>query len=347
MSGGRFRGAAFAAVFFLTLGCGGAQQGEFVLTDQCSGLPILSCSVPHGWMAGGKVMWLRNLSQPVRYYAIAADPSSGEKMILGSTLTLLPKNPYTRLEQAADITVPSVVGRRLTDEIVGLYGIGNVRVSAASFSPYDAKTAKPVIDRHLAEARRSHVNVTQCNYGLLRLRYSGKIGGHPRVVNCLAPYLLLELNGVSSIGQMMSVDSVCTEPGAEKGGVARMEAFARTRRVCPAFELYCSRIIQNNTMANIRTQGECLDLFLRTTGENSRRISAANARWCDAIRGEERVVNPHTGQAAFVSTQYDHCSFGANGEVLYWNGEGRTAGFNPSQSAAFGHTTWATPKSVR
>lgn len=326
------------------ISCYGARPREFVLSDQGSGLPILSCSVPEGWLAGGKVMWIRNPSQPVRYYAIATEPKTGDKMILGSTLTLQPKNPYTRLAQAADVTTPTQVARRLADEMVGLYGLGNIRVSAAMFSPYDAKVAKPVIDKCLAEARRSLMNVTQCNYGLLHLRYTGRIGGQARVVNCFAPYLLMELNGVSSLGQMMSVDSCCTVPGGEKAGIARMEAFARTRRPCPAFELYCRRIIQGNTLANIRTQNECLDLFLRTAGENSRKVSAANERWCEAIRGERRVVNPHTGKETFVSTQYDHCSFGANGEVLYWNGDGATAGFNPNQNAAFNHTTWILPK---
>ena len=341
------RGVVALACMLLALGCSAARQGEFILTDQSTGLPILSCSVPKGWLAGGKVLWMRNISQPVRHYAIATEPRTGNKMILGSKVTLIPKNPYTPLAQAADITNPTLVARRLTDEIAGLYGMKNVRVAGATLDSYDAKVARPVIDGFIAEARRSQLNLTRCSYGLLRLRYFGQVTGRPQVVNCFAPYCLVEINGMSSLGNILSADSCSTTLEGENAGIALMEAFARTRKPCPMFELYCNNLIQKGTLANIRSQNECMDVFLRTTGENARRISAANARWCDAIRGEERVVNPHTGMTTFVSTQYDHCSLGANGEVLYWNGDGAAARFNPNQSSAFNHTTWTAPKKIR
>lgn len=321
-----------------------AKPGPFVLTDPGTGLPILSCVVPDGWVAGGQVLWIRNPNQPVRYFATATDPRTGDRMVLGSTVTFMPRNPYTRLDQAADITVPSQVARRLADEIAGLYGIRGLCVSSAMFSPYDAKTAKPFVDRRVADARRSLINLTRCDYGLLRIRYVGQVGGRPRVVNCSAPYCLLELNGVSSLGEILRIDSCLSSKEGEKAAIARMTAFAGTRQLCPGFERFCSQIIQKNTMIMVRSQSECLDIFLRAAGESSRRISAANARWCDAIRGEERVVNPATGRETFISTQYDHCRFGANGEVLYWNGAGATAGFDPGVSPAFSHTTWTAPK---
>ena len=317
-----------------------AKPGPFVLTDPGTGLPVLSCAVPDGWVAGGQVIWVRNPNQPVRHFATATDPRTGDRMVLGSTVTFIPKNPYSRLDQAADIAVPSQVARRLVDEIAGLYGLRNARVSSAMFSPYDAKAAKPVVDRHVAEARRSLLNLTRCDYGLLRVRYVGQIGGQPRVVNCFAPYCLLEINGASSLGEVLRIDSCSSSREGEKAAVARLTAFAGTRQLCPGFEHFCRQIIQKNTMIMVRSQSECLDIFLRAAGENARRISAANARWCDAIRGEERVVNPATGRETFISTQYDHCRFGANGEVLYWNG----AGFNPNESSAFNHTTWTAPR---
>jgi len=331
------------ACLYATAACAAA-PGPFVLTDPSSGFPILSCVVPKGWVAGGKVMWLLNPSQPVRHYAIATDPKSGEKMILGSTVTLLPSNPYTKLDQAVELTSPAHVARTLTAEIVGLYGLQNVRVAGATFTAVDANKAKPIIDRSLAEARASMLTLTKVHFGILRLRFVGQLRGQPRVVNCLAPYLLLELNGVSSLGTLLSVDSYLTAPGGEKLGQARLEAFAGTRKICLAFELYCKRMIQQNTLTIIRSQNECLDLFLRTARENANRVSAANARWCDAIRGEERVINPHTGRETFVSTQYDHCRIGANGETLYWNADGAGAGFDPNTSPAFNHTTWSSVK---
>lgn len=339
----------FRAIFALTLllaatAAAARRDGPFVLTDQSTGLPILSCSVPKGHLPGGKVIWIRNPSQPVRYYAIATDPTTGFKMILGSTLTLQPRNPYTPLARAADITVPNQVAQRLADEIVGLYGLKNLRVVGATLSPFAPNVSKPLVDKAVADARRSLVPLTMCNYGLLRLRYTGLLNGRPRVVNCFAPYGLMEFGGASSLGQMTHIDSCCTTLQDENAGIARMVAFARTRQICPAFESFCTRIIQKNTQIMINSLNECLDIFLQTAGENSRRISAANARWCDAIRGEERVVNPSTGRATFISTQYDHCRLGANGETLYWNGDGAAAGFNPNESAAFNHTTWSAPR---
>ena len=70
--------------------------------------------------------------------------------------------------------------------------------------------------------------------------------------------------------------------------------------------------------------------------------SSAVDRFCDAIRGEEKVTNPATGRECYISTDYDHCAVNAFGDQLYWNGSGTTANFDPNANANFNDVHWGT-----
>ena len=58
---------------------GGSARGRFFLVDQRTQMPVVSCAVPHNWMAGGKATWTTQRNLPVNWYVWALSPDQETK----------------------------------------------------------------------------------------------------------------------------------------------------------------------------------------------------------------------------------------------------------------------------
>lgn len=110
------------------------RKNNFVLFDRFrTGLPIVHCQLPAGWMAGGKVLWFEGVLQPVRYFVSAYDMRSLDWMTLGSVFCRQPSFEYTPLAKAIELTDPNNVAKFLAQEMSGGCAIcaSRVRPSAS------------------------------------------------------------------------------------------------------------------------------------------------------------------------------------------------------------------------
>lgn len=337
--------------------------GCFVLNDQRTGFPVLSFEVPGGWVAGGKVTWPS--AADVRYYAWMTDGRM--KVSLSSPMVLMSERwGAATIETAADITDPNRLAERFLESVCATYSLEDAQVVSATFEPDDSENQESFIQSRKSQGAQRGLRLSDWLFGLMTFKYRGTLDGKGHEVVFKAPYCCTEFDERSCSAELMFVFSACAEPDDLPEAERRMDAMAKGVLVNQTFIAYCNQAGNQFTMHFIANQDEMQRRFqqmhasLQEARDGVRdahdRYAAASDkafdRWCDFMRDEEKVVNPVTGRETFITTQYDNCRFGENGEVLYWNKDcnlpgGSKPGFDPNDNKYFQYTTWSEPQKVR
>lgn len=337
--------------------------GNFVLNDQRTGFPILSFEVPDGWVAGGKVTWSDAVD--VRYYAWMTD---GRMKVSLSSPTVLVSEQWgaATIRTAVDITAPERLADRFLESVCATYSLEDAQVVSAMFEPEEGENQESFIQARRSQGAQRGLTLTGWMFGLMTFRYRGNLDGRVHDVVFKAPYCCTEFDERSCSAELMFAVSACSEPENSSEAEQRMGALAKGVIVNQTFIAYCSQAGDQFATQFIADQDEKQRRFrqMHESLQNARegfqdahdRMVATSDkafdRWCDFMRDEEKVINPVTGRETYITTQYDNCRFGANGEVLYWNRDcnlpgGSKPGFDPNDNKYFQYTTWSEPGKVR
>lgn len=348
-----------AAATAVTAGSTGSvaskQGGDFVLIDgQRTRLPVMSCKMPDGCVALGKVIWNNNAADPLRYHIQAVGVADGAQSTVSGGFAVFPRNRIA----GPEVSVPAQIAQLASGEICGIYGLQNLRVLSANAVALPNDQAKAFANTMTVGARQHGVIYTSSWVKEMHFKYSGLRNGKQMVINAVFPYFYFVTAGIYTTGMVMELATTCSSAEDEQLAVERLAIMRKSRFINMAFSKKLDEIIRENTDVWIRNNNQMVQTMMRinqdlenayasnreATWYNSQTRSSAVDRFCDAIRGEERVKNPTTGQEMFVSSEYDHCAVNAFGDQLYWNGSGSTANFDPNSNAAFNNVRWGTVK---
>ena len=329
--------------------------GDFVLIDgQCTRLPVMSCKMPNGCVALGKVIWNSNVSDPIRYHIQAVGVADGAQSTVSGGFAVVPRNRIA----GSEVSVPAQIAQLASGEICGIYGLQNLRVLSANAVAMPDAVAKAFANTLTVGARQRGIAFTSSWVKEMHFKYGGLRNGKPMLINAVFPYFYFVTAGTYTTGMVMELATTCSSAENEQLALERLAVMRKSRFINMAFSQKLDAIIQGRTDAWIKNNNQMVQTMMRinqdledsyarnreATWYSSQRRSSAVDRFCDAIRGEERVSNPTTGREMYVSTEYDHCAVNAFGDQLYWNGSGATANFDPNSSAAFNNVRWGKVK---
>ena len=333
--------------------------GDFVLIDgQRTRLPVMSCKVPEGCVALGKVIWSNRVSDPLRYHIQAVGVADGAQSMVSGGFLIEARNPIAGPMRSPEVSVPMQIAQWASGEICGIYGLKGLRVLSASAVPMPDDLAKAYANTITVGARQHGIVYTSSWIREMRFKYGGLRNGKPMVVNAVFPYFYFVTAGIYTNGMVMELATTCSRAEDEQLAVKRLAVMRESRFINMAFSKKLEEIIRGNTDSWIRSNNQMVQTMMRinqdlevayarnreATWYSSQMRSSAVDRFCDAIRGEKRVTNPTTGREMYVSTEYDHCAVNAFGDQLYWNGSGSTANFDPNANAAFNSQRWGVVK---
>lgn len=329
--------------------------GDFVLIDgQCTRLPVMSCKMPNGCVALGKVIWNNNVSDPIRYHIQAVGVADGAQSTVSGGFAVIPRNRIA----GSEVSVPAQIAQFASGEICGVYGLQNLRVLSANVVALPNDQAQAFANTMTVGARQRGIVYTSSWIKEMHFKYGGLRNGKPMVINAVFPYFYFVTAGTYTAGMVMELATTCSSAENEQLALERLAIMRKSRFINMAFSKKLDAIIQGRTDAWIKNNNQMVQTMMRinqdledsyarnreATWYGSQRRSSAVDRFCDAIRGEERVTNPTTGREMYVSTEYDHCAVNSFGDQLYWNGSGATANFDPNANAAFSGQRWGTVK---
>ena len=335
------------------------QGGDFVLIDgQSTRLPVMSCKMPDGCVALGKVIWNNNVSDPIRYHIQAVGVADSAQSTVSGGFAVSARNPIGGPAQNPEMSVPARLAQWASGEICGIYGLQNLRVLSANAVELPGNQANAFVNSFAVGARQHGIVFTSSWVREMHFKYSGTRNGKPMVVNAVFPYLYFVVAGIYVNGMVIELATTCSSAENERLALERLAVMRKSRFINLAFSKKLDAIIQGRTDAWIKSNNQMVQTMMRinqdledsyarnreATWYSSQRRSSAVDRFCDAIRGEERVTNPTTGREMYVSTEYDHCAVNSFGDQLYWNGSGATANFDPNSSAAFNNERWGKVK---
>lgn len=353
------------AVFSLSLVAGGLmlptqavaaiKGGDFVLIDgQRTRLPVMSCKVPDGCVALGKVIWNSRVSDPLRYHIQAVGVSDGAQSTVSGGFLVSARNQIA----GSEVSVPLQIAQWASGEICGIYGLQNLRVLSANAVSMPDDQAKAYANTITVGARQRGIIYTSSWIREMHFRYGGLRNGKLMVINAVFPYFYFVTAGIYTNGMVMELATTCSSAEDEQLALKRLAGMRKSRFINMAFSKKLDEIISGNTDVWVRNNNQMVQTMMRinqdlenayarnreATWYSSQTRSSAVDRFCDAIRGEVKVTNPTTGREMYVSSGYDHCAVNAFGDQLYWNGSGATANFDPNGNAAFNNLRWGVVK---
>ena len=329
--------------------------GDFVLIDgQCTRLPVMSCKMPEGCVALGKVIWNNNVADPIRYHIQAVGVADGAQSTVSGGFAVMPRNQIAGQE----VSVPAQIAQLASGEICGIYGLQNLRLLSANVVDLPGDQVSAFVNTFAVGARQRGIVFTSTWVKEMHFKYSGLRNGKPMVINAVFPYLYFVTAGIYTTGMVVELATTCSSSANEQLALERLAIMRKSRFINMAFSKKLDAIIQGRTDWWVRSNNQMVQTMMsinqdlensyarnrEATWYSSQRRSSAVDRFCDAIRGEERVTNPTTGREMYVSTEYDHCAVNAFGDQLYWNGSGATANFDPNSNAAFNNVRWGAVK---
>lgn len=333
--------------------------GDFVLIDgQRTRLPVMSCKMPEDCVALGKVIWRNNVADPLRFHIQAVGVADGARSTVSGSFMVSPRNPIGGPAQNPEMSVPTQLAQWASGEICGIYGLQNLRLLSANAVELPRDEANALMNSFAVGARQRGIVFTSSWVREMRFKYSGLMNGKPMVINARFPYFYFVIAGIYVNGVASELGTTCSGAENEQLALGRLEIMRKSQFINQAFVQKLDEIIKGNTDWWIRSNNQMVQTMMsinrdledsyarnrEATWYSSQRRSDAVDRFCDAIRGEERVTNPTTGREMYVSTEYDHCAVNAFGDQLYWNGSGATANFDPNSNAAFNSVRWGEVK---
>ena len=355
------RMAALGTTILSVTSCSAAQKknADFVLIDgQATRLPVMSCQIPDGCVALGKVIWSNKASDPVRYHIQAVGVSDGAQSTVSGGFLVSQRNPLAFPAQSPELSVPGQLAQWASGEICGIYGLKNLQVLSADVAPMPNERANAYANTIVVGARRAGLVFSGTWTKVMHFRYGGMRNGKPMVVNAVFPYFYFVNGGRLANGMVMELSTTCSSAENEQVALDRLAVMQKTRFINMAFSKKLDEIVAQRTTTWIKSNNQMVQEMMRinrdlenayaqnreATWYDSQTRSSAVDRFCDAIRGEEKVTNPTTGREMYISSGYDHCAVNAFGDQLYWNGSGETANFDPNSNAAFNNVRWGSVK---
>ena len=320
-----------------------ANGTDFVLYDRSkTGMPVMHCEIPKGWVACGWVHWNEGSLSPVRYITSAYDTYSDDAMALGSGLFRQPSWEYQRLNVARELTDPRIVAQSFVREVSLQFVLKNVRVAGATYEEDTGKEAEALKKNRVMAARLHGVNCSGIRFGKLRFRFLGERKGRTFAVNYVMPYLLEELNGMSSVGTMLSVDACCTLAGAERERalLAKLAAFANSRLLCNAFEKMVNNKVHESRVKIMNTREEILQMFQDVNAYREEVFHGSTYSW-EGVILDTSVVKSENGVRYLVDGNFDNYRIDeATNEYVCWNAGDVNPDYNPGYDERLGSREW-------
>lgn len=147
----------------LTTSCLAAPKkgGDFVLIDgQVTRLPVMSCKLPDGCVALGKVIWNNNVSDPIRYHIQSVGVADSARSTVSGGFAVSARNPIGGPAQNPEMSVPARLAQWASGEICGIYGLQNLRVLSANAVELPGNQANAFVNSFAVGARQHGIVFT-------------------------------------------------------------------------------------------------------------------------------------------------------------------------------------------
>ena len=343
----KFLAAALAAATVLTV-CGqgddGLGRGRFFLVDQRTQLPVASCAVPSGWLAGGKTTWTTQRELPVHWYMWFLAPDQQNKIIVSSQM-LLPS--MTRIRLTPFLKNPSILAEMLAPGAQRDHNLNNLRLVEARFEPQQPDPK--LIETRIRQARERGIQPTDMLFTELIVRFEGERGGQRMTAFFSLPILAMEnrptARSYNTIAEVLMPMSFSCPAGAEETTRRTVQQIVSSFQMNPDFIALTNQITARRVGEWIRIQNEIHDQQMEVAASASRTRDKVRNMWSEYIRDVDTVTNPGTGEKMLVDSRYDHAWINQEGEVIYHDTgfntpNASTASFDPNSNALFNRTRW-------
>ena len=334
---------AAAAVPLTVFSQNKSSRGRFFLVDQRTQMPVISCTIPPNWMAGGKTEWTTRRELPVHWYVWSLSPDQKTKIIISSQLLL----PATgRLRQVPFLRDPAILANALKQGAQRDHNLNAIRLVDARFIEH--KADPNLINARLRQAQERGIRPTDMIFTELVIQYAGDRGGRKMSVFFSLPILAIENRpGMSytSIAEVLMPMSFSCPAGAENKTKQTLLRIAGSAKMNPGFIALINQITARRVAEWIRVQNEIHDQQMAAAASASRTRDKVRNMWSEYIRDVDTVTNPDTGRKMLVDSRYDHAWINSEGEVIYHNKgfntpNASTASFDPNSNALFNRTRW-------
>ena len=339
--------AALSVIMMLLTACGqnnGGRAGRFFLVDQRTQMPVVSCSVPTHWMAGGKTTWTTLRELPVHWYVWSLSPDQRTKIIFSSQM-LLPSNAPIR--QTPFLQDPTILANAFVSAVQQDHNLSDLRLVEARFNPQQAD--RNLIDTRIRQANERGIQPTDMLFTELVFRFEGQRGGEKMTAFFSLPILAMENRptprSYSTIAEIMMPMSFSCPAGAEEATRQILQQIVTSVQMNPDFIAIINRITTLRVTEWIRVQNEIHDQQMEVASSASRTQDKVRNMWSEYIRDVETVTDPGTGTKMLLDSRYDHAWINSEGEVIYHDSgfntpNASTATFDPNSNALFNRTSW-------
>ena len=343
----KFPAAALAAVTALALCAqddGSFGRGRYFLVDQRTQMPVASCAVPPGWIAGGKTTWTTQRELPVHWYIWLMSPDQKTKIFISSQ-QLLPS--MTRLRQTPFLQNPTILAKVLAPGAQRDHNLSDLRLAEARFNPRQPERA--FIETRIRQAQERGIQPTDMLFTELAVRFEGERGGEKMTAFFSLPIFALEnrptARSYNTIAEILMPTSFSCPAGAEEVTRQTLQQLIESFQMNPGFIALINQVTARRVAEWIRIQNEIHDQQMATASSASRTQDKVRDMWSEYIRDVDTVTNPGTGEKMLVDSRYDHAWINREGEVIYHNAgfntpNASTASFDPNSNALFNHTSW-------
>ena len=312
-------------------------DGRFFLMDQRTQIPVMCCTMPADWMAGGKTTWTTDMANPVPWYVWAMRPDRRAKIIISSPTVMSSPGAISQIQMLQD---PRVMAQMLQDTARTDHNFTDLSLTEAKFLPLE-------VDPQLRETRQRQaaergIRLTQLVSAELSIRFDGHSNGEPRVLFFSLPMLVAESQATAmsrtTVIELL-MPSSWSAPVAEIEAVkAKLQAVVRTVELNRQFIQIVNQIVAQRVEERIRVINHIHDQQFEVARSTSETQDKVRDMWSQYIRDVDDVQNPNTGERMFVDNRYDHAWINSENEIIY-NNVGETI-FNPNTDKAFNRTEW-------
>lgn len=352
--------ALLVAMLFVhcLLACGGESpqnrssnaNGSFYLIDYQTQLPVLSCNVPTGWLAGGKTTWSQSPEQPVSWYVWIMNPQNGIKIIVASPSVI--GAPGT-IRQAPLLHDSRILANHCLPSIQKDYNLSELMLVESAFRDVSEKEKNQLIAARRRQAAQRGVPVTDCFFREFFAQYEGASGGKRRTAVLATPVMAVESRiSASSLltVEFVSLLSFCCEKGAEQTAQTCLQEMMKSLQLNPNFLALVNRISNQRTAswvsAQIQIRNQQMAAYEASSSSSSSVQDKVADMWSEYIRDVDSVSNPNTGEKMFVDRRYDHAWINSDNEIIYYNSgfntsNASTATFDPNSNAFFNSRSWS------
>ena len=318
-------------------------DGRFYLLDYRTQMPVMSCTVPPDWLAGGKTVWSGDPALPVTWYVWFMSPDRRTRMIFNSQNGI---PALGRIQQVPVLRDPALLPGRLRPSLERDYGVEKMRLTEARF------VARPV-DPGLLQSRQMQAHqrgIRLVNYLFTELAacYEGYRGSEKYQVVLSVPMLALEsqvsMSFTTMVELLFPMSFLCPD-GQEEAARRMQESILKSFQFNPNFVTTVNQISAQRTANWLAVQNQIRERQLEAASSTSATLDRVRDKWSEYIRDVDPVTNPNTGEKMFVDSRYDHAWINSENEIIYHNNgfntpHSSTATFDPNSDALFHHTSW-------